>query len=70
MKTLHYLFMASTFTKVVHQVFLSFRGEDTRNSFTNHLSQALVYTGIHTFKDDIELRRGEDIYSELLEAIQ
>lgn len=62
--------MASTFTKFVYQVFLSFRGEDTRNSFTDRLFRALVHTGIHTFKDDIELRRGEDISSELLEAIQ
>lgn len=62
--------MASTFTEFVYQVFLSFRGEDTRNNFTDHLFQALVHEGIHTFKDDMELQRGEDISSELLEAIQ
>ncbi|KAI9215660.1 hypothetical protein POPTR_T002968v4 [Populus trichocarpa] len=32
-----------------YDVFLSFRGEDTRKTFTDHLYTALVQAGIHTF---------------------
>jgi hypothetical protein len=53
-----------------HDVFLSFRGEDTRKTFTDHLYTALVRVGIHTFRDDDELPRGEHISTELLKAIQ
>jgi hypothetical protein len=51
-------------------VFLSFRGEDTRKNFTDHLYTALVQAGIHTFRDDDEIGRGENIKSELQQAIQ
>jgi hypothetical protein len=50
-------------------VFLSFRGEDTRNGFTGHLNGILRYHGINTFIDD-ELPKGEEISAELLEAIE
>jgi hypothetical protein len=53
-----------------HDVFLSFRGEDTRKTFTDHLYTALVHAGIHTFRDDEELPRGNHISTELLKAIQ
>ncbi|KAB1228175.1 TMV resistance protein N [Morella rubra] len=53
-----------------YDVFLSFRGEDTRKSFTDHLYSALVKAGIRTFRDDDELRRGENISTELLNAIR
>jgi len=49
---------------------LSFRGEDTRKNFTDHLYSALVRLGIRTFRDDEELPRGENISTELLNAIQ
>ncbi|KAM5569748.1 hypothetical protein ABKV19_016985 [Rosa sericea] len=52
-----------------HHVFLSFRGEDTRNNFTGHLCNALHREGIITFMDD-QLRRGEEISTELLQAIE
>ena len=52
-----------------YDVFLSFRGEDTRNGFTSHLNGILRDRGITTFIDD-ELRRGEEISAELLEAIE
>uniref|UniRef100_A0A6N2KAX7 TIR domain-containing protein n=1 Tax=Salix viminalis TaxID=40686 RepID=A0A6N2KAX7_SALVM len=44
-----------------YDVFLSFRGEDTRKQFTDHLYSALIQAGIHTFRDDNELPRGEEI---------
>ena len=51
-------------------MFVSFRGEDTRNSFTDHLYSALDGGNIKTFRDDEELPRGEEISSQLLKAIE
>ncbi|KAG7942517.1 hypothetical protein I3843_16G106800 [Carya illinoinensis] len=51
-------------------VFLSFRGEDTRNNFTAHLHAALVQKGINTYRDDDKLPRGEEISQALSEAIE
>ena len=52
-----------------YDVFLNFRGEDTRNGFTGHLYKALCDKEINTFMDD-KLRRGEQISNELLKAIK
>ena len=52
-----------------YDVFLSFRGEDTRNGFTGHLYQDLCDKGIKTFIDN-DLQRGEEISGELLKAIR
>ena len=52
-----------------YDVFLSFRGEDTRNGFTSHLYQALCDKGINTFIDD-DLPKGEEISEELLKTIE
>ncbi|XP_027350466.1 TMV resistance protein N-like [Abrus precatorius] len=51
-------------------VFLSFRGEDTRNKFTDHLYAAFNGSGLAVFKDDRELQRGQVIASELPKAIE
>jgi hypothetical protein len=53
-----------------YDVFLSFRGEDTRKTFTDHLYAALDQAGIRAFRDDDELPRGEEISDHLLRAIQ
>ncbi|KAK3172206.1 hypothetical protein Dsin_033135 [Dipteronia sinensis] len=53
-----------------YEVFLSFRGEDTRHTFTDHLYTALKDRGICTFRDDEGLERGKEISSELLETIE
>ena len=53
-----------------YDVFLSFRGEDTRNSFTDHLYVALRQKGIVTFRDEEKLERGKSISPELLKAIE
>lgn len=53
-----------------HKVFLSFRGEDTRKTFTDHLYSALTKVGIHTFRDEDALRKGENISTELFNAIR
>ncbi|KAL6195123.1 hypothetical protein ACLB2K_030744 [Fragaria x ananassa] len=54
-----------------HDVFLSFRGEDTRKGFLSHLYHELQNTKvIRTFKDDEQLGRGKDISHALLTAIE
>ena len=52
-----------------YDVFLSFRGEDTRNGFTGHLYQGFCDKGIKTFIDN-DLQRGEEISGELLKTIR
>ncbi|CAL2276068.1 unnamed protein product [Prunus armeniaca] len=54
-----------------HDVFLSFRGEDTRSGFLSHLYHELQYwQAIKTFKDDRDLEIGASISPELLTAIE
>ncbi|PHT32531.1 TMV resistance protein N [Capsicum baccatum] len=53
-----------------YDVFLSFRGEDTRRTFVSRLYNALEQRGIHTFKDDERLVTGKSISTELLKAIE
>ncbi|KAK7258076.1 hypothetical protein RIF29_32504 [Crotalaria pallida] len=57
-------------SKFSYDVFLSFRGEDTRHGFTGNLYNALDRAGIKTFMDDEELRVGEQIAPALLKAIE
>ncbi|TYI03619.1 hypothetical protein ES332_A11G352200v1 [Gossypium tomentosum] len=61
---------SSSISKKKYDVFLSFRGEDTRNNFTDHLYDALKRSGIVTFRDDPKLEAGEEIAPELFNAIQ
>ncbi|KAK9944488.1 hypothetical protein M0R45_010052 [Rubus argutus] len=61
---------SSSKTRFSFDVFLSFRGEDTRKNFTDHLYTAFTDAGIRTFRDDDELERGEDIKPELEKAIR
>ncbi|KAL7618268.1 hypothetical protein Lser_V15G03389 [Lactuca serriola] len=53
-----------------YDVFLSFRGVDTRLSFTNYLYEALLDANINTFLDDEEIETGEDLKPELESAIK
>ncbi|XP_048320048.1 disease resistance-like protein DSC1 isoform X2 [Ziziphus jujuba] len=53
-----------------YDVFLSFRGEDTRNIFASYLYEALFAKQILTFMDDHELERGDEISPTLRKAIQ
>ncbi|KAG5224072.1 TMV resistance protein [Salix suchowensis] len=53
-----------------YDVFLSFRGEDTRKTITDHLYSALIQAGIRTFRDDNDLPRGEEISPQLLRVIE
>ncbi|XP_027343899.1 TMV resistance protein N-like isoform X2 [Abrus precatorius] len=62
--TLH---CSSSFT---YDVFLNFRGVDTRNNFTGNLYNSLCQKGIQTFIDDEGLNKGEEITPSLLQAIE
>ncbi|KAJ0743745.1 putative TIR domain, P-loop containing nucleoside triphosphate hydrolase [Helianthus annuus] len=53
-----------------YDVFLSFRGEDTRKTFTDHLYAALKQAGIRTFRDDDAMDRGRRLEPELKKAIR
>ncbi|KAH0733922.1 hypothetical protein KY285_009629 [Solanum tuberosum] len=53
-----------------YDVFLSFRGKDTRRTFVSHLYEALEQRRIRTFKDDERLEAGKSISAELLKAIE
>ncbi|TYI58456.1 hypothetical protein E1A91_D11G359900v1 [Gossypium mustelinum] len=61
---------SSSISRKKYDVFLSFRGEDTRNNFTDHLYDALSRSVIVTFRDDPKLEAGEEIAPELFKAIQ
>ncbi|BAT92811.1 TMV resistance protein [Vigna angularis] len=53
-----------------YDVFVSFRGEDTRNNFTSFLFGDLHRAGIVAFRDDECIKKGDFIAPELLQAIQ
>ncbi|KAK1418550.1 hypothetical protein QVD17_27695 [Tagetes erecta] len=53
-----------------YDVFLSFRGEDTRKTFVDHLYHALHHKGIITYKDDETIDKGERISDQLIQSIQ
>ncbi|XVE62244.1 hypothetical protein DITRI_Ditri06bG0102700 [Diplodiscus trichospermus] len=56
-------------SRCIYDVFLSFRGADTRKSFTDHLYTALIQVGIHTFRDDEKIKRGKNIKEEIEKAL-
>nr|GEX52403.1 Toll/interleukin-1 receptor (TIR) domain-containing protein [Tanacetum cinerariifolium] len=67
--------MASTSTSSIqksfkYDVFLSFRGEDTRKNFVDHIYQALKQKSIVTYKDDENIKQGKMISGELIKAIE
>ncbi|WMV53174.1 hypothetical protein MTR67_046559 [Solanum verrucosum] len=53
-----------------YDVFLSFRGDDTRYNFTSHLYKGLTIRGIFTFLDDERLEDGDSISEKLVQAIE
>ncbi|CAH1421461.1 unnamed protein product [Lactuca virosa] len=67
--------MASSSTSSVNKsfkydVFLSFRGEDTRTNFVDHLYHALQQKSIHTYKDDERIKKGKKISDDLIRSIE
>ncbi|KAK7300192.1 hypothetical protein RJT34_11029 [Clitoria ternatea] len=53
-----------------HDVFISFRGEDTRHKFIGHLRNSLCRKGVNTFDDDEDLSMGLGISPALSKAIE
>ncbi|GJY86265.1 NB-ARC domains-containing protein [Tanacetum coccineum] len=53
-----------------YDVFVSYRGEDIHKSFMDHLFNNFKQKRIHAFRDDRELRKGEEISSHLYRAIE
>ncbi|KAF8028642.1 hypothetical protein BT93_E1321 [Corymbia citriodora subsp. variegata] len=53
-----------------YEVFLSFRGPDTRSDITDYLHTSMTDAGIRVYKDDEEIRIGEEIGGQLLQAIE
>jgi len=54
----------------INEVFLSFRGKDTRASFTSHLYASLQNSGIIVYRDDHALPKGDDIPTSLKRTIK
>ncbi|CAI0414892.1 unnamed protein product [Linum tenue] len=52
-----------------YEVFLSFRGPDVRQTFADCLYHFLIHSKIRTFRDEEELRKGEEIAPSLVQAI-
>lgn len=60
----------STLVRSNYDVFLSFRGEDTRRTVVSFLYKDLIRQGILTFKDDQGIGAGSEIKERLIEAIK
>lgn len=61
---------SSSVSSCKYDVFLSFRGEDTRDNFTSHLFAALLRKKLKAFIDEELLERGDEISPALLKAIE
>ena len=61
---------SSSTTSQKHEVFINFRSEDTRKTFTSHLNGALERVDIKTYVDNNNLERGEEIPITLVRAIE
>ncbi|KAK4707705.1 hypothetical protein R3W88_028630 [Solanum pinnatisectum] len=61
---------SSQLTQWKYDVFLNFRGEDTRKNFTSHLYKALTNRGISAFLDDETLKHGDSISEQLVKVIE
>ncbi|CAJ1971313.1 unnamed protein product [Sphenostylis stenocarpa] len=55
---------------LTYDVFISFRGEDTRHKFIGHLRKELFRRGINAFLDDKHLELGLELLPALSKAIQ
>jgi len=52
-----------------YDVFISFRGADTGNTFVDHLYTHLTRKGVFAYKDDKRLEKGECLSTQLRQAI-
>ncbi|KAK3438006.1 hypothetical protein EUGRSUZ_C02649 [Eucalyptus grandis] len=61
---------SSPSSEINYEVFLNFRGPDTRKGFTDHLHDRLRGAGIRVFRDEEDLPAGQEIKPELRKAIK
>ena len=61
--------MANNIPSIKYDVFVNFHGEDIRDAFLGHLTNAFTRKQICAFVDD-KLKKGDDIWSSLVEAIE
>ncbi|XP_024030236.1 disease resistance-like protein DSC1 [Morus notabilis] len=61
---------SSSAPKQTYDVFISFRGEDTRHNFTGHFYAALRRKKVRAYIDEDRLEKGEEISPSLLNAIE
>ncbi|CAJ1949613.1 unnamed protein product [Sphenostylis stenocarpa] len=54
----------------MHDVFINFRGEDTRMNFVSHLHAALSNAGVNTFLDEANFPKGVELKQGLLRTIE
>ncbi|XP_042480558.1 TMV resistance protein N-like [Macadamia integrifolia] len=54
----------------IYDVYLNFYSLDTRRNFIHYLHKELSRNGIYTFLDEEELKGGENITAQILEAIE
>ncbi|MCI60912.1 TIR-NBS-LRR resistance protein, partial [Trifolium medium] len=52
-----------------YDVFISFRGDDTRAGFTSHLHSALKRSYLETYID-YRIEKGDQVWAELVKAIK
>ncbi|MCH82114.1 TIR-NBS-LRR resistance protein [Trifolium medium] len=60
---------SNTFDLKKYDVFISFRGDDTRAGFTSHLHAALGRTKYNTYID-YRIQKGDQVWAELMKAIK
>ncbi|CAJ1971891.1 unnamed protein product [Sphenostylis stenocarpa] len=63
-------FSSSQFVPKRHDVFISFRGEDTRSDFTSHLHAALCRNSDMDTYIDYRIQKGDEVWAELVKAIK
>ncbi|XP_050874266.1 disease resistance protein RUN1 isoform X2 [Lathyrus oleraceus] len=54
----------------IYDVFINFRGEDTRKNFVSHLHAALANLGVNTFLDSDNLLKEKELRDKLVGAIE
>lgn len=54
----------------IYDVFINFRGEDTRKNFVSHLHAALSNLGVNTFLDSDNLLKEKELRDKLVGAIE
>ncbi|XP_058746936.1 toll/interleukin-1 receptor-like protein [Vicia villosa] len=64
------MFPSTSVPQWIYEVFINFRGKDTRSYFVSHLYAALSNAGINTFLDDQNLEKGKELGPELFRAIR